>query len=190
MRQALTALTFSFLAIAISACNQGGKSNDSSTTANSGQKAAVASAGPKAQSACDLLAPGEIAGFLKVAAVKKDATNSGKNDMTKVDFCNWYVKEGSSEGIEIRLRRADAVDGGSEMALFSAAKGDAVEHDAERSQKAESLSGVGDEAIYSPYPDGKGGNIAMRVGSSAVTLTASASRDALISMARLAATRM
>lgn len=97
-----------------------------------------------------------------------------------MDLCNWYVKEKSPEGVGLTLRRADSDDEGSRMLVFSSAKGDAVEHDVERDRKAEKLSGVGDEAIYSPYPDGKGGSVAMRLGASAVTITGSASRDDMI----------
>jgi hypothetical protein len=177
--------------LAITACSKPPQSDEVSSS-NSVQKAAAGkpASGPKAQTACDLLTPVEIAGFLKVSAVKKDDLNSGKNEMTKVDFCNWYVKEKSPEGVQLALRRAESDDEGSRMLVFSSAKGDAVEHDAERDRKAEKLSGVGDEAIYSPYPVGNGGNVAMRVGASAVTITGSASREDLIAMAKLAAQRM
>jgi hypothetical protein len=178
------------LMLALTACNKPSQSSEVPSS-NGVQKAASKPAsGPKAQSACELLTPTEIAGFLRVAAVKKDDLNSGKNEMTKVDFCNWYVKEKSPEGVQLTLRRAESDDEGSRMLVFSSAKGDAVEHDVERDRKAEKLSGVGDEAIYSPYPDGKGGNVAMRMGASAVTITGSASRDDLIAMAKLAAQRM
>jgi hypothetical protein len=171
------------------ACNQ---KSDTSSPSDERQKTAASKSpsGSKAQNACELLTPTEIAGFLKVPAVKKDELNSGKNEMTKVDFCNWYVKEGSSEGVELRLRRGESSDEGSAMLVFSAAKGDAVEHDSERSRNAESLTGVGDQAIYSPYPDGKGGNIALGAGSSAVTITGSASKDTLVAMAKLVASRL
>jgi hypothetical protein len=184
------AVVLALLVILVTACNQ--TSKDGSSAANSGQKAASsqASSGPKAQSACELLTPGEIAGFLKVPEVKKDELESGKNEMTKVDLCNWYVKKNSNEGVQLMLRRAESSDEGSRMLVFSSAKGDAVEHDAERDRKAEKLNGVGDEAIYSPYPVGPGGTIAMRVGSSAVTIIGSASRENLIAMAKLAAQRM
>jgi hypothetical protein len=183
-------LVLSMLAIA-AACNKPSQSSEIPSS-NSAQKpvASKPASGPKTQSACELLTPAEIAGFLKVAAVKKDELNSGKNEMTKVDFCNWYVKEKSPEGVQLALRRAESDDEGSRMLVFSSAKGDAVEHDVERGRKAEKLSGVGDEAIYSPYPVGKGGNVAMRVGASAVTITGSASREDLIAMAKLAAQRM
>src|SRR5215831_240200 len=190
MRVPLLALVLS--ALALMACNKPSQSSDAPSASNSTQKAAAnnPASGPKAHTACDLLTPAEIAGFLKVAAVKKDELNSGKNAMTKVDFCNWYVKENSPEGVQLALRRAESDDEGSRILVFSSAKGDAVEHDAERDRKAEKLNGVGDEAIYAPYPDGKGGNVAMRVGASAVTITGSASRDDLISMAKLAGQRM
>jgi hypothetical protein len=45
--------------------------------------------------------------------------------------------------------------------------------------KSGPLAAFGDEAISAPYPDGKGGNIALRVGSGAVTIAASVSKDAL-----------
>jgi hypothetical protein len=145
--------------------------------------------GPKAQTACELLTGEEIAGFLKVPQVKKDELNSGMNPMIKVDICNWYVREGTSDGVEIRLRRAEA-DEGSESLAFSAARGDAVEHDAKRDQEAQPLTGVGDQAFYSPYPVGAGGSIAMRAGRSAVTITGSPPKDTLISMAKLIARRL
>jgi hypothetical protein len=163
---------------------------DAPPAPNTDQKAAATSAAPKGLTACELLTPGEIAGFLKAPQVKKDEVNSGKNEMTKVDFCNWYVKEGSSEGVEITLRRAESADEGAAMLIFSAAKGDAVEHDVERDRKAQPISGVGDEAIYSPYPVGDGGSVALRAGSSAVTITGSASKETLVAMAKLIAQRL
>jgi hypothetical protein len=182
---------FSIVAVVVTACNKSSQIGDSSSASNSTQKSASKPAsGPKAKSACDLMTPTEIAGFLKVAEVKKDDVESGKNATTKVDICNWYVKKDSLEGVEFMLRQAESDDEGSRMLVFSSARGDAVEHDAERDRKAEKLSGVGDEAIYSPYPVGKGGTIAMRVGPSAVTIIGSASREDLISMARLMAGRM
>jgi hypothetical protein len=191
VRTLTVALVFSILAIIVTACNKSGQSSDSSSGSSGTQKSvSKPAAGPKAKSACDLMTPTEIAGFLKVAEVKKDDVESGKNETTKVDICNWYVKKDSTEGVEFLLRQAESDDEGSRMLVFSSARGDAVEHNVERDQKAEKLSGVGDEAIYSPYPVGKGGTIAMRVGPSAVTIIGSASRDDLISMAKLMAGRM
>jgi hypothetical protein len=173
-------------------CTRATSGGDAPAVPDTGQKAVATrgSSAPKTQTACALLTPGEIAGFLKVPQVKKDELNSGKNEMTKVDLCNWYVREGTSDGIQVTLRRAESADEGSEMLIFSAAKGDAVEHDVERDRKAQPLSGVGDEAIYSPYPVGNGGSIALRAGSSAVTITGSASKDTLVAMAKMAAQRL
>jgi hypothetical protein len=180
------------IAIVATGCTQANNSSDAPAPPDAGQKAATnnETSGTKAQSACALLRAGEIAGFLKVPQVKKDDVNSGRNEMTKVDICNWYVKEGSNAGIEITLRRAESAGEGSALAVFSAAKGDAVEHDVERDRKAQPISGVGEEAIYSPYPVGNGGNIAFRSGSSAITITGSASKETLISMAKLIAQRL
>lgn len=191
MRTFRVALVFSILAVIVTACNKSSQNTDPSP-ASSGPPKSVskAASGPRTKSACELLTPMEIAGFLKVAEVKKDDVESGKNETTKVDICNWYVKKDSTEGVEFLLRQADSDDEGSRMLVFSSARGDAVEHNVERDQKAEKLSGVGDEAIYSPYPVGKGGTIAMRVGRSAVTIICSGSRDDLISMAKLMAGRM
>jgi hypothetical protein len=172
-------------------CTSAGKEPNASATSGLNQKTTAdkSSSGPKAQSACQLLTASEIAGFLKAPAVKKDDLNSGMNEMTKVDLCNWYVREGGGEGIEVRLRRAEWYQG-SELLVFSAAKGDAVEHDVERDRVAQPVPGLGDEAIYSPYPVGPGGSIALRVGGNAVTITGSPSKDSLVSLAKLAAQRL
>ena len=178
------------LAVSAIGCTQANNVGDATLAPGIDPKAAATSTGPKGQTACELLTPGEIACFLKAPQVKKDEVNSGENEMTKVDFCNWYVKEGSSEGVEITLRRADSPDEGAAMVIFSAARGDAVEHDVERDRKAQPISGVGEEAIYSPYPVGNGGSVALRAASSAVTIAGSASKETLISMAKLIAQRL
>jgi hypothetical protein len=144
-------------------------------------------AGSEAPTACDLLAPSEIARFLHVADVKNDEINSGRNVQTQIYICNWYVKQGSSEGIEVRLRRAESSDEGAVLLAFSAAKGDAVEHDEARNKNVQAVAGVGQEALYSPYPVGSGGSVVFRKGPAVVTITGSASKDALMAMAKLAA---
>jgi hypothetical protein len=172
-------------------CTSAGKEPNASGISGGDQKttAAKSPSGPKAQTACQLLTASEIAGFLKAPAVTKDELSSGMNEMTRVDFCNWYVKEGGREGIEVRLRRAEWYQG-SELLVFSAAKGDAVEHEVERDRAAQPVPGIADEAIYSPYPVGPGGSIALRVGGNAVTITGSPSKDSLVSLAKLAAQRL
>src|SRR5215510_14580183 len=161
------------LAAVLAACGGTGGAHD---TAASGQPAQTPAAAQPAASvktpprACEILTPAEIARALGVPEVKKDETNSGENPSTHVDICNWYVRNGSSEGVQVQVYRAERTDVGSSMLAYSSAKGDAVEHDNARASKAEQLTGVGDEAIYSPYPDGKGGNIAFRTRAGAVTL--------------------
>jgi hypothetical protein len=153
-------------------------------------KGALATRKATTKTACELLTANEIATLLKAPAVQKDEINSGKNEMTGVDICNWYVRKNSSEGIEVRLRLAGSDDEGALALAFSAAKADAVEHDFERSQKAQPVSGVGDEAVYSAYPVGPGGSLVFRVGPNVVTLTGSASRETLVSMATIVAHRL
>ena len=171
-------------------CSRADKQGDTSTTSDVAQKATVDKnrSAPKAHSACELLTATEIAAILKSPQVIKDETFSNKNEFTKVDFCYWWpngkVNPDRDERIELRLRRAESADEGSLMLLFSAAKGDAGgDH-----LNAPPLSGVGDEAIYSPYPDG--GSIALRVGTSAVTISGLLTKDKLISMAKLMANRL
>jgi len=103
------------------------------------------------------LTPAEVANFLKVPEVRKDDLNSGKNQFTGVDLCNWYVKEGSPEGIGVTLRTAMSDDEGGRMTAYSSAKGDALEHDVKRSLEAQRVP-VGDEAVYSGYPVPPGGS--------------------------------
>jgi len=183
--------------LVVSGCSQSSKEGNASADLgpkDSGQKTTAASArsGPKAQTACEVLTAGEIAGVLKIPEAKKDTHSSGKNELTKVDFCYWYVtgriNPDRDERLEVILRRAESTDEGALLMLFSAAKGDATEHDFERDRKAQPLSAVGDEAIYSAYPDG--GSVALRVGTSAVTISGLVSKDALIAMAKLAARKL
>lgn len=175
-------------------CARADKENSTSTTSDVAQKTTVdkSRSEPQAHSACELLTANDIAAILKVPQVKKDEFSSGKNEITKVDFCYWYpnakVNNDRDERIEVRLRRAESADEGSLLMLFSAAKGDAVEHDIERDRTAQPVPGVGDEAIYSPYPDG--GSIALRAGTSAVTISGLLTKDKLVSMAKLAAQRL
>jgi len=175
-------------------CTRASKEPAVSTTSDAAQKAAADQrrSGPKAQTACELLTASEIAGILKTPQVMKDELDSRKNEFTKIDFCYWWpkgkVNPDRDERIELSLRRAESADEGSLLLLFSAAKGDAVEHDIQRDQAAQPVPGVGDEAIYSPFPDG--GSIALRVGTSAVTISGLLTKDQLVAMAKLMANRL
>src|SRR6185436_856444 len=146
MRTLLAASTLALVAIACSP----GPAETGSTPASEPTTAAPANgaSGPKAQTACEVLTPAEVANFLKVPEVRKDDLNSGKNQFTGVDLCNWYVKEGSPEGIGVTLRTAMSDDEGGRMTAYSSAKGDALEHDVKRSLEAQRVP-VGDEAVYS-----------------------------------------
>lgn len=143
----------------------------------------------KAKNACELLTPAEIAKGLSVTAVKKDEVNSGEHVMGHVDICNWYVKENSPEGLEVRWWRAKP-GSGEPLAEFSAAKGHAFEHDTARSNKVEPVAGVGVEAVYGPSPDGTGGSVAFRTATGAAAVVGTASKDSLVALAKLAASRM
>ncbi len=143
----------------------------------------------KAKNACELVTSTEIAKALNVPQVKKDDINSGEHVMTHVDICNWFVKENSPEGIEVRWYRGKGGEGGV-LAEFSAAKGHAVEHDSSRDARAQPVDGIGEEAIYGPYPIGNGGSIAVRTSTGAVSIVGSASKDGLVALAKLAASRM
>jgi hypothetical protein len=140
--------------------------------------------------ACEIVTPAEIAQALGVPEVTKDDVNSGENVMTHVDICNWYVRTGSADGVQVQVFPAQGADAGASLVAYSSAKGEAVGHDSARAANAQQLTGIGEEAIYSPYPVGNGGNIALRVQTGAVTITGSAARDRLETIARLAASRM
>ena len=131
------------------------------------------------RTACELLSTAEVAAFLRVPAVQIDSLNSGMNELTKVDFCSWFVHPGESQGVMLKLRRAASPD--EVPPAFIAAK-----VDEEMSPPAEpaSIPGVGEEALYLPYADGTGGTIVVRQRASVVTLIGSASKETLASMAR------
>jgi hypothetical protein len=139
--------------------------------------------------ACELLLPAEMAGILKVGAMEKDEVNSGLNEMTRVDHCNWGVKGATTgDGVGISVYRSQSQGDGAGLAEYGAAKGAAPEHDSCRA--VEPLGGVGDEAVYSPAPVGAWGSVAFRKRAVAVMITGSASKDALIAMAKIAAGRL
>lgn len=143
----------------------------------------------KVHDACELLTASEIAQALKVPAVKKDQLNSGMHVSGSVDICNWYINENAPGGLEIRWYRASGGDT-EPLAEYSAAKGDAFEHDSRRTQQAQSVPGLGVEALYGPWPDNRGGSVALRGRDGAVALSGSATREALLALARLIVSRM
>lgn len=185
-------ITTTVAVLVVSGCTQSSKEGNPSADAgpkDSGQKTtASARSGPKARTACEVLTAGEIAGVLKIPEAKRDEPDSRKNEITKVDFCYWYVtgriNPDRDERLEVRLRRAESADEGALLLLFSAAKGDATGYE----RQAQPISGVGDEAAYSAFPDG--GSVALRVGTSAVIISGLVSKDALISLAKLAAQKL
>lgn len=184
-----TLMAASTLALVASACSSGETGSTPASAPPAAESPAANATIAKAKTACDVLTPAEVASFLKVPDVRKDDLNSGRNQFTGVDLCNWYVKEGSPEGLGVTLRQATSDDDGGRLSAFSAAKGDAVEHDVKRSQDAQPVA-VGDQAVYSPFAVPPGGSIVVRVGSVVVTMTGSASKDVFIAMAKLASERM
>jgi len=170
------------IVVAVAGCAQ---TKEAPQAAGSASGAAASAAGQtKVKSACDLVTATELAGFLKVAEVKKDDINSGLNDLTKVDICTWDVKDGHNGGVEVRLHRAMSGDDEA-LVAFSAAKSDALDFG-----QPQPVSGIGVEAVFRPSADGNFNAISFRAGAGAVTIKSSGSKDALISMATLAARRM
>lgn len=133
--------------------------------------------------ACELLSAAEIAASLQVPAVRIDPLNSGRNEMTHVDLCSWYVAEGKNDGVMVKLRQAPSA--GEVQVSFIAAR-----LDIDSSVPPARIPGVGDEALYAPYPDGAGGTIVFRSGVRAVTIIGSVPKDVLVSMAKLAVPRL
>ncbi|MGH7498810.1 MAG: hypothetical protein ACREL3_08170 [Gemmatimonadales bacterium] len=133
--------------------------------------------------ACEILSTTEVARFLRTPAVRIDSINSGMNEMTKVDVCSWYVREGESEGVMLKLRHGDSPDGG--VAMLAARVDEGFPAPAE----PVSVAGVGDEAQYLPYPDGRGGTIIVRKGADVATLIGSAPKETLVSMAKVVVSR-
>lgn len=111
-----------------------------------GIAAALLAAG-KPRTACELLSAAEIATSLGAPAGRIDSINSGTNETTHVDYCSWYVKEGASEGVMVKLRRAPSA-GDAPTAMLAARIDEGISGD-----EATLVAGVGEEAQYLPYPD-------------------------------------
>ena len=122
---------------------------------------ALSAANPNPPTACELLSAAEVARFLSAPSVRIDSINSGNNELTHVDFCSWYVKEGQSEGLMVKLRRRASRDE-APVAMIAARLDDGFSGQ----RLPEAIPGVGEEAQYLGYPDGKGGTIIVRQGTS------------------------
>ena len=107
------------------------------------------------------------------------------NEMLNVDLCSWYVTEGESEGVMLKLRRRPSSD--EVPVAFSAAK---LEPEFGAPAKPVSIAGVGQEAVYVAYQDGQDGTIVFRQRLSVVTSTGSPSKETLVSMAKVIVPRL
>ena len=139
----------------------------------------------KPLTACQLVTAAEVAGLLKVPAVHIDSISSGKNEMLNVDLCSWYVREGESEGVMLKLRRAPSSD--KVPVAFIAAK---IEPEFSEPAKPVSITGVGQEAVYVAYRDGQGGTIVFRQRLAVVTITGSPAKETLVGMAKAIVPRL
>lgn len=174
----------------VAACGAGserkaGGSTAASTASQNPAPPKSSAANAKQLNACELLSTAEVAAFLKAPSVQIDSLNSGKNQNTNVDFCSWFVKAGESEGVMLKLRRAASSEE-TPVALI-AARGD---EDFPSPPQPTSIAGVGDEALYRDYADGKGGTVIVRRGPAVVTLIGSASKETLVAMAKLVVQRL
>ena len=170
-------------------CTQASRESSASSASDSGQRTTASStrSAPKAQTACDVLTASDIAGILKVPKVTKDESESRKNELN-VDYCYWWpgkINPDRDERIQVKLYRAESAEEGELLRLFNMAKSDLVNNGLVGAQP---VSGVGNEATYTPFPDG--GAIAMRAGTTAMSISGLVSKDALTSMAKVAAQRL
>ncbi|HXF95773.1 MAG TPA: hypothetical protein VNI61_06680 [Gemmatimonadales bacterium] len=136
--------------------------------------------------ACELLSLAEVAGVMGAPRAFIDSLNSGPNEMTGAQLCSWYVKEGSSEGVMLKLFRGATQD--QAMTLWYGVRADG---DWQMSKvEPVPIAGVGDEALYRPYPVGPGGSLIARKGLHVFLLTGSPSRDGLAALGKRVAGRL
>jgi hypothetical protein len=139
---------------------------------------------PKPPTAGELFSTAEVAKFLAAPAVQIDSINSGKNELTGVDFCSYFVTEKDPRGVMLKLRRGASADDAMLSMISARAEDEFVE------RKPEVLAGIGDEAQYLDYSDGRGGTIIVRSGPNVVTFTGTISKATGIAIARLAVPRL
>jgi hypothetical protein len=140
---------------------------------------------PKAQPrACELFSAAEVAAFLSAPAAQIDSVDSGFNENTHADLCNWYVHKGSPQGLTFKVRRAQSAD--ETAVILLAARLDenlTLDH-------AQPIHSLGDEALYLPYPDGTGGTLIVRKATAVLTIIGSVKRDTLVAIAAKAIARL
>jgi hypothetical protein len=172
------------VALSVTACGDDRPSGDASVPpAGTGSTAATPGSPTTPATACGVLSAAEIAAALKVAAVAKDEVNSGRNELNKVDICSWYVKKGQPEGVTVKVRHAPTPE-----AAPTAFLGGKL--DIQSINAAVDVPELGDEAVFAPYADGRGGTLLFRKGQTVVSLIGSLSRGSLVGLARIALPRM
>src|SRR4029453_11435378 len=93
------------------------------------------------------------------------------------DICSWLVKKGQPEGVTVKVRRAPTPE-----AAPTAFLGGKL--DIQSINAAVDVPKLGDEAVYAPYADGRGGTLLFRQGQTVVSLIGSLSRAARAGPAR------
>jgi hypothetical protein len=145
------------------------------------------SAGSGPFPACELLAPAEVAKVLGAPRAFIDSLNSGPNEATGAQLCSWYVRQGSSEGVMIKLYRGASPDQAGALWYGSVRMdGDWLASDSDPVR----VTGVGDEALYRRYASARGGTLIVRKGLDVFLLTGSPSREGLTALAKLVAGRL
>jgi len=138
--------------------------------------------GSAQRDACSLVSPAEVAQTLGYPEARVDPENSGHHAYLPLDLCNYVVKDNDPRGVMIKVHPAS-----DPSSAFSAARLDA---ESDRKRVPEPIAGLGDEAQFQSYAVPPGGWVSFRKGNVGVSLQSSASKEALIALARRVASRL
>jgi hypothetical protein len=151
----------------------------------------------KAPVTCQLVTVDEVAKSSQTGPIEIDRKSSGENPDDGSSSCTWIVKGGGVPVVILTIENADVPDaaeqalgtepaGGRRQANFSLRKmqtfGDPPPPAA--------VPGLGDEALYRDFKNGKGGALLIRRGFWIVTFSGSAPRDVYVALGKLVLERL
>lgn len=146
--------------------------------------ALVSVPGAGVKDACQLLTIEEVAKAANAGPLAIDPQTSGETD-NGGSSCTWQPK-GQAPAVILTVENG-ARPGGTAAARFAASKIETF--GGGRTQPA-AVPGLGDEALYRDFDNGKGGALLVRRGNDIVTFSGSARRDVYVALARLVLQRL
>ena len=148
--------------------------------------------------ACDLLSLEELTKHTGAANLEIDRRSSGPDPDSFSDGCTWQAKGGKTPPVAIlTVQNIDVPDQMEKLTGKPPAEGRIKVHFGNLMIEAfggnpppAKVAGLGDEAFYRDFTNGKGGALLVRRGARVVTFSGSVRKDAYVALAKLVLERI